>query len=476
MRYKFPRIQLFDEQGLDKPTIRSLKLVIIAVAFGMVQINIVSGIAMAGYLRSLGTSDFVFGLLYAIGPALSPMQLAASYLLERTRASKKMFLTAGLIQRSVWLPFGLIPFIIPMENHMLRIWMVVLFLLISAVSGPFMNVSFFSIVTDLVPEHIRGRYFAMRMRVSTICGIAGGFLIAWILDNIAPFYSYAVVFAIAAVMGTLDIVCYFFVKVPEMKARAGEETEKFLAMLKAVVKNKTYMRFIIFMTLWIFSLNLSGPFVLVHLREGVQLSNTLITLAIQIVPNISSVIIGARWGRSLDAYGSKPVMQLANGILCFAPFLWIITTNNYISVVLIMLIGLMHGMLLPGFDLGVNNIMIGKAPQANRSMYFAMYFMITSIVGIGLANATGGWLLDNVFSITEATRFSLAGVVLTRYSYLFALTALLRCLMVFVALPRMVDDGSTASPFELFNDIVKNTRRSFWYKWSQVRLTVKHRK
>ena len=475
MRYRLPRLVLFDEHGLESHTIRSLRLAILAVAFGVIQFNIVGGIAMAGYLRSLGVSDFVFGLLYAIGPIISPLQLAASYILERTRKRKALFITFGLIQRVIWLPFGLIPFIIPMEQHTLRIWMVSLVLFIVAFCGPFMNVTFFSFIGDLVPEHIRGRYFAVRMRISTICGIAGGILTAWILDSFSPIYSYAYVFALAAIMGTLDIVCFFRIKFPEM-AHSPKEGEGFLQMLGGVVKNKPYMRFIFFMTFWLFSLNLSGPFILVHLREGVQLSNTLITVAVQILPNVCSVFIVSRWGRTLDSHGNKPVMQVANGILCFAPFLWIITTNNPISVVLIMLIGLMHGLLLPGFDLGANNIMIGHAPQVNRSMYIAVYFMCTSIIGIGLANAMGGWLLDNVFSITEAMELSVLGVVLTRYSYLFALTALLRCFMVYIALPRMVkEESSTSSAMKLFREIIKNARRNARRKWMRVRFLVRRR-
>ena len=475
MKYRLPRLQLFDEHGLDAHTIRALRLIILAVAFGVIQFNIVSGIAMAGYLRELGASDFVFGLMFAIGPIVSPMQLVASYILELTRKRKQMFIIFGLIQRSVWLPFGLIPFIIPMEQPVLRIWMVSLFLFVSAFSGPFLNVSFFSLVADLVPENIRGRYFAIRMRISTICGIMGGVLTAWILDNIQPFHSYTFVFILAAVMGTLDILCYVGVKFPEM-AQRPKDGEGFLQMLGTVIKNKPYMRFIFFMTFWLFSVNLAGPFILVHLREGVQLSNTLITVAVQILPNICSVLAVARWGRTLDSHGNKPVMQVANGILCIAPFLWIFTGNNVISIVLIMIIGLMQGLLLPGFDLGANNIMLGHAPKVNRSMFIAVYFMCTSIIGIGLANATGGWLLDNVFSVFEGAGGALVGVTLTRYSYLFALTALLRCFMVYIALPRMVKEDSGTSASALLSAAFKGARRTILRRWAYILYNARKRK
>lgn len=471
MTHRLPRLVLFDEHGLEPHTVRSLKLVIAAVAFGIINFNIVNGIAMAGYLRALGVSDFVFGLLYAIGPVISPMQLVASYVLERTRKRKRILVVFGLIQRAIWLPFGLVPFFIPMDAPMLRVWMVSLFLMVSAFSAPFMNVSFFSLAADLVPEHIRGRYFAVRMRVFTVCGILGGILTAWLLDSFAPFYSYAFVFALAAVAGVMDILCIAGVRFPEM-AKTTEGNEGFFSMLRTVVKNKPYMRFTIFMTFWLFSINLSGPFILVHLREGVQLSNTLITVAVQILPNICSVLIVSRWGRTLDSHGNKPTMQAANGILCFAPFLWIITTNNPVSVVLIMLIGLMHGLLLPGFDLGANNIMIGHAPKANRSMYIAMYFMCTSIIGIGMANAMGGWLLDNVFAVTEAFEWSLLGVVLSRYSYLFALTALLRCFMVYVALPRMVKEDTETSAIGLIKDTVSITHRRMSLRLARLALAI----
>jgi len=449
---------LFEEYGLNAHTIKSLKLLILAVAFGVVHFNIITGIALAGYLRSIGTSDFILGLLFAIGPIISPMQLVASYLLERTRQRKAMLIGVGILQRSAWLPFGLAPFFIPMESFTLRIWMAALLLLISAFSNPFVNVSFFSLAADLVPDHIRGRYFAVRMRVSTVCGILGGVLVAWLLDNLSLYFSYALVFALAGTMGILDIVCYFGVKFPEM-AKSDEKKENFWKMLGNVLKNKPYMRFIGFMTFWLFSINLSAPFILVHLREGVLLSNTLITVAVQILPNICSVLILPRWGRSLDEHGNKTVMQLANGILCFAPFLWIFTANNPISIVFIMFIGIMHGLLLPGFDLGANNIMLSHAPKVNRSMYIAMYFMCTSIIGIGLANVTGGWLLQNVFIHAELANFTLAGVNLTRFNFLFALTAILRCVMVYIALPRMIKEERGTSAMTLLRDIVKQTKK-----------------
>jgi len=331
-----------------------------------------------------------------------------------------------------------------MDQPALRIWMAALYLMISSVSAPFLNVSFFSLAADLVPMDIRGRYFAVRTRVATVFSVAGGILTAWVLDTFTGFNGYALVFALATVTGVMDIVCFFAVEFPAMAAR--ERTETFGKMLSGVLRNRKYMKFTLFMALWYFAVCLSGPFYMVHLRTGVQFSNTLITLLMQILPNICSILIITRWGQGLDMYGNRTIMRITGCFLWVSSFFWIFTGHGSVtaSIVLVAIVGLMQGFVYPGFDIGINNMMMGQAPQMNRSMYIAVYLTVTSILGIGAANAAGGWLLDNVFARLEPFQFSVFGVVMTRYNWLFALTALLRCGMFFVAFPRLLPgDGDT---------------------------------
>jgi len=300
----------------------------------------------------------------------------------------------------------------------------------------------------LVPMNIRGSYFAVRSRIATMFGVVGGILTAWFLDTFTGFNSYAIVFTLSAIMGTLDILCFFGVKFPPM---AESQSEKFTHMMSNVIKNKKYMKFILCMTLWMVSCNIAGPFYLVYLRNVIILSNTLITMLVQILPNICSIIIVRRWGRAIDSHGNKTIMQITNGILCIAPFLWIFTPDNNtaIAVLMLIIIGLMSGCLVSGFEIGVNNIMLGHSPQVNRSMYIAVYFTTTSMIGAGLANAAGGWLLDNVFSVFERMDIIIAGVRMTRYNYIFALTAVLRCVMIYIALPRLIHEDNNTPVREL---------------------------
>jgi len=154
-------------------------------------------------------------------------------------------------------------------------------------------------------------------------------------------------------------------------------------------------------------------------------------------------------------------MQLSNGILSVAPFLWIFMPAGIAAVPVIAIIALMQGGLFSGFEISTNNIMLGHAPKVNRSMYIAVYFTATSMIGIGAANAAGGWLLDNVFSVFERMDLVLLGVKMTRYNYIFALTAVLRCVMVYIALPRLIREENNTPVRELLRGIymrVKNIK------------------
>ena len=140
----------------------------------------------------------------------------------------------------------------------------------------------------------------------------------------------------------------------------------------------------------------------------------------------------------MDKSGTRSVMLKTGRLSSLAPLLWVFVTPGPYSIVLIMLTYISGGLLLPGMDIGAQNTFLNKAPERNRSMYVAIYFCVTSLFGIALANTVGGWLLDNALPNIERMGFSLFGVYFNRYNYLFLITFLLRIFNAFVLLPRMV--------------------------------------
>jgi MFS family permease len=321
---------------------------------------------------------------------------------------------------------------------MTRIWLASAFMILSAASGPFINVSFFSLFADITPSNIRGRYLGTRQRIATVMGILGGFMTAWLLDILPGFNGYALVFSLAALFGTIDILMFIWVKFPKMLD--SEQKESIKTMLADVFSNGQFLKIVIFVTFWMFSINLSAQFYLVYTRTSLGMSNTAITLIAQILPSICSVIVLSRWGRALDKKGTRHVLMRCAKLSSFAPLLWLFVAPGWFSVILIFITYASAGLLMSGMEIGNQNAFMSRSPEKNRSMYIAVYFCITSLFGIALANTVGGWLLDNPLMVLEGFGFGAFGVDFNRYNYLFFITFLLRVGIAFGLLPRMVKE------------------------------------
>jgi MFS family permease len=96
------------------------------------------------------------------------------------------------------------------------------------------------------------------------------------------------------------------------------------------------------------------------------------------------------------------------------------------------------GLFYPGLEISSQNAIFNRSPERNRSMYIALFSCITTLIGGALANAIGGWLLDNPLRLLEEADAPLFGFSFNRYNYLFLITFILRVISAFLLLPRMV--------------------------------------
>lgn len=429
------RFQFFDPSGLDADTVRSLKVFIYAVMGGVVWSNITTGVAMTGYMKQLGASDFLYGIVMALPPLANAFQFLVSYWMERTLKRTELFMISGLIQRSIWIPLALAPFFVPATQPQLRLWSVVVLAAVSAGMGPLMNVPFYSLLNDVVPMRIRGRYLATRSKISTLVGLLLGLITGFVLDALPGYAGYAVVFVIAGVFGLFDICCYFFTKLPPMRptpGRAGLWT-----MLRQVLSDKKYMRMVLSLTAWFFSVQLCAPYMNVFARSGVMMSNFQVILTGQVMYNLLLVLVVSKWGRAMDEYGNKPVFVVSCFLSAFMPAFWIWLGPGMMAVVAVS--QAFSGATYCAVDLSAQNLFMNQAPEKNRSMYYAVYFIFTQLLGLALGSAAGGFLLDNVLCHVEQAALSLGGVPFTRYNALFALSTALRLTVVLSLLVRIED-------------------------------------
>lgn len=428
--------KLYKENDLDLELRNSLNFVIIAFVFGIFWATISTGPALTGLSKELGANNLIYGLLMAMPVLGGIFQLYASHLLEKNKQRKKMLITFGVIQRMLWIPVGLVPFVIPMETGMLRMWIVIVLVTLSSMSGAFLNVTFYSWIGDLIPLKIRGRYFAIRSLICTVSGLIAGLISAWLLDALPGFLGYTTVFIIAGMFGMADILS--FIKVKDIPMQDVEYHDSMLNVIRSSLANKEFVRFITFWTVWGFSINLAAPFFNMYAISNLKMTFLEIILTGQVASSIVALFVITRWGRFLDRYGSKPVLFITCFVTALLPLVWLFASpKHFISVLIFNIIG---GMVWGGTDITNQNMLISNTPKENRSMSIAIYFIVTSILGNALAYIVGGYFLDHMNYI--ASMFNILGNSMNEYQLLFIITTIIRLIAIFVFLPKISDESS----------------------------------
>ncbi len=451
------RLRLFDETGMPTELRNNLYWLIWAVTAGMLGTVVTTGAVWSAFQRQvLGANDFQLGLISAIPFAVSALQIFVSYIMERKRNRRFLFLFFGLLGRSFWILIGLVPYLFPSFSVDLRIWLVIVFIVMVFGGNSFVNLGFASLVGDLVPMRIRGSYFGARQMFSLASGVVAGLLISAMIDKVGmPGYSIALV--IAGVSQLLDISCFFFIKWPPMPDNRSDHTS-LLQMIREVFQNKSFVKLIIFYSIWLFAANIAGPFWNIYMIEDLQMSFTQMSLYTQIASNIATVIVISHWGRLIDRYGNKPILQMAAIFMTISPLPWFFATPA--TTVFVLVSNVMGGSSWPVSDLCQQNLYLSHSPQVHRSMYIAVFLACLNLFGVALANAVGGWLMQNPFAALAEKNYVFLGMTMNRSRYMFLATIALRLIVMIGFLPRISEEGAWTVSATL-RDMSRRTREGY---------------
>ena len=126
-------------------------------------VTFTSGVFLIAYALQLGASNFVIGLLAAIGPLAQLMQLPAIYVVERFRNRRAIVVLMASISRLCWLFIGLIPFLF---SPQLGLGLLLSALIINSTTGAVSDCGWNSWMRDMIPQDILGRFFSRRMQIA----------------------------------------------------------------------------------------------------------------------------------------------------------------------------------------------------------------------------------------------------------------------------------------------------------------------
>ena len=421
-----PLKNMYDTHGVPKRLRHDLNLVVLSVVFGMVFFSISGGAPLTGLAQALGANDLFYGIMLSLPIVGSVVQLLASWLLEKTRRRKQLFIIFGIIQRAIWIPIGFIPFIFKSQSQSVHMWILISLITMASMSGSFVNVGFYSWMGDLIPKKMQGHYLGVRGAISTVVGLVGALIASFFLDAVPGIMGYGIVFAVAAVFGVMDIVTFIWIKDPPMHE---VDHEPFFKIAKKAMKNSSFMRFILFWSLFGFTWNLAAPYYNMYSLGTLKLSFTMLTLAGQIAGGLASSMFSSRWGKLLDKHGNRWVLYRGTIFTAIIPIVWLLATPGNAWVLFVF--SIINGGMFCGINLTAQRMLISSTPDKNRSLYVALYFIFTSIFGTALGFIVGGAVLNTIGGAT----LSLGKLIIDRYMFIFIGAGILRLVTSLIFIP-----------------------------------------
>jgi MFS family permease len=341
------------------------------------------------FALALKASTTEIGLLSSIPSLLQALsQLAAPNLASRAGSRKGLILPVVFGQALMFIPMALIPFLFPEP----RIFWLIAIVTFSTVLGALANPAWGSMMADLVPTNLRGRYFSFRGRIAGFIVLIGSLVGGGILQllNKSVFTGFAILFGGAAVFRFLSL--YFLYKQyerPEVKERADSPG---LWKLFRQLGSSNLGKFTLYVALINFFTTISGPFFAVFMIRDLHFSYTYYMIII-CTNALSNMAFQTFWGRRADMAGNLMALKVASILLPILPFNYVFSSN----IVFLVFAEIMSGFAWGGFNLAATNFVYDASEPATRTKQIAVFNSICGVAGFAGA-LVGGFIAPHSLS------------------------------------------------------------------------------
>lgn len=340
-----------------------------------VWVNAIFGNYLTAVALHLGAGGFSLGVLGALPHVATMLQLVSAPFVVGLRR-RRLFIACFTGVQRLGAPLigllGLYLFPLPIALP--------LFVALHVVAWMFMappTVVWQGYMTDLVPEHIRGRYFAMRSAVCFAVAMVAVLGYGWLLDWLPGEPGFRLMFLIAFGAGLLNFGSWFLH--PELPPGEQRSARPFWEVLRGPLQNRTPHRTAaLFFGVWGFAQGMSVPFFPLALQQTFGLSFSAISL-LTTATTLTAILSSRFWGRLQDRFGEEMAISVQTLLMATVPALFVLGNVGGIAA-----IGLAH-LVLGGAQAGLNlasmTLNMRLAPLEDRSSYFAFFAAVGGTAG-----------------------------------------------------------------------------------------------
>ncbi|KGF71789.1 MFS transporter [Neosynechococcus sphagnicola sy1] len=389
----------------------SLKASTLDGVFATLFSNVTGGVLLTNFLLELGASPTEIGVLASIPMLANLMQPIGAYFSEQTNSRHDYCFWVYSISRSLWVGLAIAIFLVG-RNHAAPNFLIEITLGVAIFSyflGALGSAPWLSWMAALVPRSLRGRYFGLRSSAANLTNLISMPLLGFVVSRWqgGSIQGYSVVLILGVVSGLVSLCFQNFMV--DVNPQSGQEvfsihtieaddsfsqpTSQTLFQpisLASIWQDSNFLKFLVYVNLWTFSVNLSAPFFNVYLLNDLALDISQVTLYNSLSAGANLLLL-MFWGKLADRIGNRPILIGVGIVFAIFPIFWLMTGTNPLSTwVWLPLLHLIAGATAAAIDLCSNNFQMGIAPHHNQSTYFGIAAAFAGISG-ALGTTAGGF-------------------------------------------------------------------------------------
>lgn len=370
------------------------------------------------------------GLLASLPPLLASFaQMFSVWLRQLTGKRRSIIVFGALLQITALLCIATLPHFFPAYAFPLLLASVVLYLVGPNLGAPLWA----SMMGTIIPEAVRGRFFARRTRLSSMASfsalIVAGIVLQLFDTSGRTYLGFLSIFCVGMLARTVS--AWHLQQIHDPPHGHGEEAgeQDGIPTLSFLRKNPNFLRFSIFFGCMQLAVAISGPFVVVYLLRDLHYSYIQLTANTGASVLVQFLVL-SRWGRLGDLFGNRIILRVTGFTIPLIPALWVLSADFWYLI----MVQALSGLVWSGFSLSASNFIYDLTPQAKRGGMMACHNLLSSIA-IFAGASLGGFL---ALHLPQQANIGFTVVDWTSVYYgVFLCSSLLRLIVASSFLPRL---------------------------------------
>lgn len=353
-------------------------------------------------------------------------QWASALALDRFRSRRAVIVVWATVQAALWLPVALLPFL-PLPASLTVIILISLATLSHVATG-FIHPVWSSLMGDLVPLAVRGRFFGQRNRLTGISSfislLAAGGLLHLFKDQGLAAWGFSLVF-LTAMLARLESVRWLGRHEDPPYHMQATDAFSFWQFLRRAPQSN-FAKFVFFFAIMNFCVSFASPYFALYMLRDLKLSYLQFT-SVSAVATLCQFLTFRHWGDISDRFGNKKILNICSWGIGIVPICWFFSSH----LAYLCAIQVVAGFVWAGFNLASANFIYDACSPPKRARCVAYRGVVNS--AFVLAGSLAGGLTASHLPATLSL-----GPLSVPHSLvlIFVISGLLRLLTAAFMLPR----------------------------------------